>query len=143
MNVDSLNIQIKSSATDARKSIDGLISSLKNLNKQLGLKEGAKFVSTINAMSSAIEKLTSNVNGMGNMAAGFNKAASSAEGVSKATQNAADNTKQLLAIVDKVSKGFGDYSKMIDRAFQLDTHQAFDSKPFAEITKKQRNFFRQ
>lgn len=136
MNVDSLNIQIKSSATDARKSIDGLISSLKNLNKQLGLKEGAKFVSTINAMSSAIEKLTSNVNGMGNMAAGFNKAASSAEGVSKATQNAADNTKQLLAIVDKVSKGFGDYSKMIDRAFQLDTHQAFDSKPFAEITKK-------
>lgn len=136
MNVDSLNIQIKSSATDARKSIDGLISSLKNLNKQLGLKEGAKFVSTINAMSNAIEKLTSNVNGMGNMAAGFNKAASSAEGVSKATQNAADNTKQLLAIVDKVSKGFGDYSKMIDRAFQLDTHQAFDSKPFAEITKK-------
>ena len=35
-----------------------------------------------------------------------------------------------------MSKGFGDYSKMIDRAFQLDTHQAFDSKPFAEITKK-------
>ena len=47
MNVDSLNIQIKSSATDARKSIDGRISSLKNLkdkNLLLALSEIPYFV---------------------------------------------------------------------------------------------------
>ena len=136
MNVDSLNIQIKSSATDARNSVNDLIGSLKRLNKQLGLKEGARFVTTIKNMSSAIESLTKNVNGMGDMASGFDKATESAEGVSKATKTATENTKQLLAVVDKVSKGFGDYSKMIDRAFQLDTHQAFDSKSFSDIGKK-------
>ena len=136
MNVDSLNIQIKSSATDARNSVNDLIGSLKRLNKQLGLKEGARFVTTIKNMSSAIESLTKNVNGMSDMASGFDKATESAEGVSKATKTATENTKQLLAVVDKVSKGFGDYSKMIDRAFQLDTHQAFDSKSFSDIGKK-------
>ena len=64
MNVDSLNIQIKSSATDARNSVNDLIGSLKRLNKQLGLKEGARFVTTIKNMSSAIESLTKNVKGM-------------------------------------------------------------------------------
>lgn len=136
MNVDSLNIQIKSSATDAKNSINGLVASLKSLNRQLGLKEGTKFVNTINAMSSAIENLTKNVNGMGNMASGFDKATESAEGVSKATNAATENTKQLLAVVDKVSKGFGDYSKMIDKAFQMDTRQNFDSRSFSDIGKK-------
>lgn len=136
MNVDSLNIQIKSSATDAKNSINGLVASLKSLNRQLGLKEGTKFVNTINAMSSAIENLTKNVNGMGNMASGFDKATESAEGVSKATNAATENTKQLLAVVDKVSKGFGDYSKMIDKAFQMDTRQNFDSRAFSDIGKK-------
>ncbi|WP_406543914.1 hypothetical protein [Pseudobutyrivibrio sp.] len=136
MNVDSLNIQIKSSVTDARNSVNDLIGSLKRLNKQLGLKEGAKFVNTIKSMSNAIENLTRGVNGMGDMASGFNKATESAEGVSKATKTAAENTKQLLAVVDKVSKGFGDYSKMIDKAFQMDTRQNFDSKSFSEIGKK-------
>lgn len=135
MNVDSLNIEIKSSATNATQSINSLISSLKRLNNQLGLKDGMKFVRTIDSIASSIDNLTSRFDSMGNMAAGFNNAARGAESVSKATQKAAENTKQLLAIVDKVSKGYGDYDQMIKRAFEMDTKQAFDAKNFSQVTK--------
>ena len=133
MNVDSLNIEIKSSATNATQAINSLISSLKNLNKQLGLKDGTKFVKTIDSMASAIDNLTNSLNGINNMAAGFNNAAKGANNVSKATQNAAENTKQMLAIVDKVAKGYGDYAQMIRRAFEMDTKQAFDTKNFSKV----------
>lgn len=136
MNVDSLNIEIKSSATNATQAINSLISSLKNLNKQLGIKDGTKFVKTIDSMASAIDNLTSSFNSMGNMAAGFNNAAKGAENVSKATQSAAENTKQMLAIVDKVSKGYGDYAQMIKRAFEMDTKQTLDTKNFSKIAEE-------
>ena len=96
MNIDSLNIQIKSSATDASKSIDSLVGSLQKLNKQLGLKDGTKFVKTINAMSDAIGNLTSKFNSMGDTTTGFSKATEGAESLSKATTTANEKTKQLL-----------------------------------------------
>lgn len=61
MNIDSLNIQIKSSATDARKSIDDLITSLKNLNKQLGLKEGTKLATTLKSISNSATSASSEI----------------------------------------------------------------------------------
>ena len=136
MNVDSLNIEIKSSASNASSAINSLITSLKKLNNQLGLKEGTKFVTTINSMADAIGNLTSKVDSMGNLAAGFNNAAKGASSVSKATQEAAQSTKQMLAIVDKVSKGFGDYTQMIDKAFAMDMHQTFDTKNFAKAAEE-------
>lgn len=132
MNIDSLNIQIKSSATDANKSIDSLVGSLQKLNKQLGLKEGTKFVKTINAMSDAIGNLTNKFNSMGDTSAGFSKATQGAESLSKATTTANEKTKQLLSTVEKVAKGYGDYQKMVDRAFQLDTRQNLDTKIIPE-----------
>lgn len=62
MNIDSLNIQIKSSATDARKSIDDLVTSLKNLNKQLGLKEGTKLATTLKTISSSAVSASTQIN---------------------------------------------------------------------------------
>ena len=132
MNIDSLNIQIKSSATDASKSIDSLVGSLQKLNKQLGLKDGTKFVKTINAMSDAIGNLTSKFNSMGDTTTGFSKATEGAESLSKATTTANEKTKQLLSTVEKVAKGYGDYQKMVDRAFQLDTRQHLDTKVIPE-----------
>ena len=132
MNIDSLNIQIKSSATDASKSIDSLVGSLQKLNKQLGLKDGTKFVKTINAMSDAIGNLTSKFNSMGDTTTGFSKATEGAESLSKATTTANEKTKQLLSTVEKVAKGYGDYQKLVDRAFQLDTRQHLDTKVIPE-----------
>ena len=62
MNIDSLNIQIKSSATDARKSIDGLVTSLKSLNRQLGLKEGTKLATTLKSISNSATTASSEIN---------------------------------------------------------------------------------
>lgn len=62
MNIDSLNIQIKSSATDARKSIDGLVTSLKNLNRQLGLKEGTKLATTLKTISNSAVSASAQIN---------------------------------------------------------------------------------
>ena len=62
MNVDSLNIQIKSSATDAKKSLDSLITSLKNLNKQLGLKEGTKLATTLKTISNSAVSASAEIN---------------------------------------------------------------------------------
>ena len=62
MNIDSLNIQIKSSATDARKSIDDLVTSLKNLNKQLGFKEGTKLATTLKTISSSAVSASTQIN---------------------------------------------------------------------------------
>lgn len=136
MNIDSLNIEIKSSASNAASSISALESSLKKLNKQLGIKEGTKFINTINSIASAVDTLTGKINSMGNMSSGFYKAAQGAENVSAATKKATENTKQLLAVVDKVSKGFGDYSKMVDRAFQMDIGKALDTKSFSDLGKE-------
>lgn len=135
MNIDSLNIEIKSSATNAKQSIDSLIGSLQRLNKQLGIKDGTKFVNTINAMADAIDNLSGKFNGMSNMASGFNNAAKGAENVNKATQSATQSTKQMLAIIDKVSKGFGDYSQMVQKAFEMDIGKGLDSKSFSNIAK--------
>ena len=136
MNIDSLNIEIKSSASNAASSISALESSLKKLNKQLGIKEGTKFINTINSIASAVDTLTGKINSMGNMSSGFYKAAQGAENVSAATKKATENTKQLLAVVDKVSKGFGDYSKMVDRAFQMDVGKSLDTKSFSDLGKE-------
>lgn len=136
MNIDSLNIEIKSSASNAASSISALESSLKKLNKQLGIKEGTKFINTINSIASAVDTLTGKINSMGNMSSGFYKAAQGAENVSAATKKATENTKQLLAVVDKVSKGFGDYSKMVDRAFQMDIGKSLDTKSFSDLGKE-------
>lgn len=62
MNIDSLNIEIKSSATDARKSIDGLVTSLKSLNRQLGLKEGTKLATTLKSISNSATTASSEIN---------------------------------------------------------------------------------
>lgn len=135
MNIDSLNIEIKSSATNAKQSIDSLIGSLQRLNKQLGIKDGTKFVNTINSMADAIDNLSGKFNGMSNMASGFNNAAKGAENVNKATQSATQSTKQMLAIIDKVSKGFGDYSQMVQKAFEMDIGKSLDTKSFSTIAK--------
>ena len=39
-------------------------------------------------------------------------------------------------MVDKVSKGFGDYSKMVDRAFQMDVGKSLDTKSFSDLGKE-------
>lgn len=62
MNIDSLNIQIKSSATDANKSIDSLVGSLQKLNKQLGLKEGTKLSATLKTISDAATSASEKIN---------------------------------------------------------------------------------
>lgn len=136
MNIDSLNIEIKSSANNAASSISDLEDSLKKLNRQLGIKEGTKFINTISSIASAVDTLTGKINSMGNMSSGFYKAAQGAENVSAATKKATENTKQLLAVVDKVSKGFGDYSKMVDRAFQMDVGKSLDTKSFSDLGKE-------
>ena len=128
MNIDSLNIQIKSSASEATSSITSLVTSLKNLNKQLGLKDATKFVNTMNAMAKALGILTDKFNDMGDTTSGYKKAAEGAKEVTKATTDATKKTEELLSAVEKVAKGYGDYQKMIDRAFQLDTKQHLDTK---------------
>ena len=110
MNVDSLNIQIKSSATDAKNSINSLVTSLKKLNSQLGLKEGTKFVKTIDAMANALDKLTDKFSNMGDLAAGFDKATSGVDNIAKKATEAAKKVKELGEEAKKASQEFSDNS---------------------------------
>lgn len=98
MNVDSLNIQIKSSATDAKRSIDGLVTSLKNLNKQLGLKEGTKLETTLKSISNSAVSASAEINKMSGT--GLQKVSKEANAAQRSIQKLAkegENVKEALA----------------------------------------------
>lgn len=97
MNVDSLNIQIKSSATDAKRSIDGLVTSLKNLNKQLGLKEGTKLETTLKSISNSAVSASAEINKMSGT--GLGKVSKEATTAQKSIQKLAkegENVKKAI-----------------------------------------------
>jgi len=100
MNVDSLNIQIKSSATDARKSIDGLVTSLKNLNRQLGLKEGTKLATTLKTISNSATSASAEINRISGT--GLEKVSKEAEVAQKSIQKLAKEGED----VKKALEGF-------------------------------------
>lgn len=98
MNVDSLNIQIKSSATDAKRSIDGLVTSLKNLNRQLGLKEGTKLETTLKSISNSAVSASAEINKMSGT--GLQKVSKEANAAQRSIQKLAkegENVKEALA----------------------------------------------
>ena len=99
MNVDSLNIQIKSSATDAKRSIDGLVTSLKNLNRQLGLKEGTKLDTTLKSISNSAVSASAEINKM---------SGGGLEKVAKEANAAQDSIKKLVRESSKVTKALED-----------------------------------
>ena len=98
MNVDSLNIQIKSSATDAKRSIDGLVTSLKNLNRQLGLKEGTKLETTLKSISNSAVSASAEINKISGT--GLQKVSKEANAAQRSIQKLAkegENVKEALA----------------------------------------------
>ena len=98
MNVDSLNIQIKSSATDAKRSIDGLVTSLKNLNRQLGLKEGTKLATTLKSISNSAVSASAEINKISGT--GLQKVSKEANAAQRSIQKLAkegENVKEALA----------------------------------------------
>lgn len=129
MRVDSLDIQIKSSATEAKNSINSLISSLKRLNSQLGLREGTKFAKTLNVMSNAIDNLTSKFNNVEDLAAGFDKATNGVEKIAKKANEAAKKVKELGDEAKRASKELSDneLSPQVKEKSELDTANLKDN----------------
>lgn len=80
--IDSLDIKIKSSATDATSKIDSLVSSLKSLSKIKGLD---KLTKPLEALGQKTKQLGPS----------FNKAAEGANKYSKATKDAGNSSKNL------------------------------------------------
>lgn len=87
--LDSLQIEIKSSATDASAAIKSLITSLQNLNRQLGLKEGTKLVTLLDKISGSATNVAGTINSISGR--GFENAA---KGMETATKAASELQKQ-------------------------------------------------
>lgn len=98
MNIDSLNIQVKSSASDASSSIKDLVTSLQSLNRQLGLKDGTKLVTILNTISRSANATTANINKMSG--AGLEKVAQGASVATREVQQlakAGENLKEAVS----------------------------------------------
>lgn len=107
MNVDSLNIEIKSSATDASRALNTLISSLKNLNKQLGLKDSAKLATALRSVSNAASSANSELNKVDGK--GFDKVADSMHDAAKA----GEEVKKEISDIQKAIDSLANYKKTI------------------------------
>lgn len=95
--LDSLQIEIKSSATDASAAIKSLITSLQNLNRQLGLKEGTKLVTLLDKISGSATNVAGTINSISGR--GFENAAKGMETATKAAselQKQAENAQKAL-----------------------------------------------
>ncbi len=110
-NLDTLQIEIKSSATDASSAIKNLESALKNLNKQLDLKDGTKLVTILNTLSGSANDFSTKINNI--TGSGFNKVTKGAENAQKAIQQLKKEGEDL----QKTLEGF--HTPDLDKAFGL------------------------
>lgn len=110
-NLDTLQIEIKSSATDASSAIKNLVTSLKSLNKQLGLKNGTQLVNLLDAISGSATNVSAKLNGM--TGSGFDKVTKGAETAQKAIQQLKKDGEDL----QKTLEGF--HTPDLDKAFGL------------------------
>ena len=83
--LDSLQIEIKSSATDASAAIKSLTTSLQNLNRQLGFKEGTKLVTLLEKISGSATTVAGTINNISGK--GFEEAARGMETATKAAES--------------------------------------------------------
>ena len=110
-NLDTLQIEIKSSATDASSAIKNLVTSLKSLNKQLGLKNGTQLVNLLDAISGSATNVSAKLNSM--TGSGFDKVTKGAETTQKAIQQLKKEGEDL----QKTLEGF--HTPDLDKAFGL------------------------
>lgn len=110
-NLDTLQIEIKSSATDASSAIKNLVTSLKSLNKQLGLKNGTQLVNLLDAISGSATNVSAKLNGM--TGSGLDKVTKGAETAQKAIQQLKKEGEDL----QKTLEGF--HTPDLDKAFGL------------------------
>ena len=117
--VDQLQIQITASSQDATRAINSLISSLQNLNKQLGLKDGTRFAQTLNSMAKAMDTFTGKLNSVN--ADAFSGVAKGAQNIGREAEVASAKVKKLADNLDLVTEsmqmqnqlGGANYSKKI------------------------------
>ena len=134
MNIDSLNIQIKSSATDAKNSIDSLVGSLQKLNKQLGLKDGTKLVTILNTISKSANATAADINKM--TGDGFEKVAKGASTASRNLQKLAkegENVKE--AVSDFRFPDFDNYFGTVAEKYDGLKNALMVPKDFKDISK--------
>ena len=142
--LDQLNIQITANAKDASDAINTLVTSLQNLNKQLGLKDGTKLTKILETLAQSARDFSgaaSSVNGQGfeNAAKGMDKAAESAKKATEQAEklqdvlNGASNTK--FDVPKYMSYGgHGDFSKIQNVGFISDVKELEHALPlFSEL----------
>lgn len=91
--LDTLQISIVASSEKAEQAISNLVSSLQNLNRQLGLKDGSKFSTALNSMTKTMDKFAGKINGLSgtsfdNVAKGMDSVAKASEGIVAQAENA-------------------------------------------------------
>lgn len=132
MNIDSLNIQIKSSASEAKSSINSLVDSLKDLNKQLGLKEGTKLATTLKTISTAATSASEKINNISGD--GFAKAAEKANVARTSIQKVAKEGEDLKKALEGFK--FPDFDKYFNGVDNMESPAPEDYKKVYENASK-------
>ena len=115
--IDQLNIEIKASSTDASQAINTLVKSLKDLNAQLGLKEGTKLTTILNTLSRSANSVSGSLGSM-NLKA-LDNASKSASKATESLQKSAEQAekfKEALSGISEAQKAFID-RKLFENAF--------------------------
>lgn len=126
-NIDSLNIEIKASASEAKQAIQGLVTSLGNLNRQLGLSNGTKLTQILDTLAKsadAFSRAAGSVDGRG-----FEQVSKSAEKAAESTSHSTEEVRQMLDVMSKVGKEFG----LWEQLFRKDIGQSLGTADFSKF----------
>lgn len=94
--IDQLQIEIQASSAEATRAINNLVSSLKNLNRQLGLADGTKLSTVLSKIADNFERISNVSDSVGNsINSSVEKAASSMSELSKSAQEATTHLEEL------------------------------------------------
>lgn len=100
--IDQLQIEIQASSQDAKNAIDNLVKSLKDLNKQLGIKDGTAFARTLGSMARAMDSFTGKMNNFN--ASKFSETAKGAESAYTSLNRATEQAEKYREALSKISK---------------------------------------
>lgn len=100
-NLDTLQIEIQADASSAATAISNLTQSLQNLNRQLGLKDGAKLTQILKTLAGSADSVSQKINSISGK--GFENVAQGMDTAAKATENLAQQAEAAQKAIEHVA----------------------------------------